>query len=185
MWLSRLILGILVVAAGACGNDGPVQSSAGRAARGMEWRAFHGIEYQVPAATRSSVQESVLPGPGGQGGIPTGVRPQLTLSLAGPHGFYLQIVRSATPTSLEGMKQVLVSNKIASDLVGTTTANGWELTYNQIGQDGAAQGKARISSAHIAGAYFQCTYGEMNCADPAAARAICRSLRPEKNSQDR
>jgi len=144
----------------------------------MEWKEFHGIEVQIPAGTHAEVQESVLPGPGGQGGSPTGERPTLTLFMAGANHFHLQIIKSSEPTSLDGMERVIRGNHMGTNLVGKQTAHGWELSYNAIAEGETTPGKpVHTIFNDIAGGHFECTYGEANCADPAVADAICRSIR--------
>ena len=120
------------------------------------------------------------PGPGGLGGIPSGVRITVTLSHPAPNGFYVEIVKTAEPTSLEGEKYVLLANKVGSKMVGKVTSTGWELTYDMPGpSDARTSSKAHVLHADIAGGHFDCRYADVNCTDRAAAEAICRSMRPK------
>ena len=64
-------------------------------------RTFREIEVRVPLDATAGEKDGVLPGPGGLGGIPAGVRPQLDVSRAGPHGFLLQILKSQHPELVE------------------------------------------------------------------------------------
>ena len=119
-----------------------------------------------------------MPGPGGQGGVPTGVRISVTLSK--PDTFYVEIIKHAAPISLEGEKYVLLGSKAASSAAGKVTSTGWELTYDRpvVNDARAAKKKGRIFYFDIASGHFECSYAEENCPDPAAAEEICRSIRP-------
>ena len=161
----RLALAIAVI--GACGA-----SSSG-------WSDFYGIQYQAPAGTTAQVTDSVLPGPGGEGGTPVGERPDVVLILPGAHGFRVQIIKPSESVSLDGMKYVLVGNKVGSNHVGTATKTGWELTYDVRSEDSSSTSKVHIIYADIAGGHYQCEYDEASTGDPVVAEAICRSLRPK------
>ncbi len=143
-----------------------------------EWRTFYGVEYHTSKASSSSVVDSVLPGPGGQGGSPVGERPVVTVAQAGPHGFYLTITRSSYAMTLEGEKSTQVSNQIGSKLVGKTTPTGWELVGDQTSPGGGPPTPFHEIYVDLAGGHYDCIYAAVNCADPAAAEAVCRSIRP-------
>lgn len=83
----------------ATGGVGSGTSPADCPVRGAEWSAFEGIESRAPAGTLAKLADGVLPRPGGQGEIPTGVRPSVTLTRSGPRGFYVQIEKSASSRS--------------------------------------------------------------------------------------
>lgn len=193
-WLTRISFALLpLVALGACRNEDrsgsqapPVplpsqvpSSSPTHAAPLSEWSDFYGIQYKAPAGTDARITRSVLPGPGGKGGIPTDVRPSAVLSLPGPRGFYVELLKTAEPVSLEGMKRALVGNKVGSHHVGKATKTGWELTYDMINPADGKTGKAHTFYFDVAAGHYQCSYYEVNCGDPAAADAICRSIRPK------
>jgi|GEM_PF-3366983 len=161
-------LPLVIAVMGACGGT----SSSG-------WSDFYGIQYQAPAGTTAQVTDSVLPGPGGEGGSPTGERPDVVLILPGAHGFRVQIVKPSEPVSLDGMKYVLVGNKVGSNHVGTATKTGWELTYDVRSEESSSTSKAHIIYADIAGGHYQCEYDEASTGDAAVAEAICRSIRPK------
>jgi len=144
-----------------------------------EWSDFYGIQYRAPAGTNAMTQDGTLPGPGGMGGIPRGVRVSVRLSKPAPLGFYVEIIRTAEPVSLEAMKHALVGSTAGSNMVGHVTSTGWDLIYDMPGAAGASTSKAHIVYVDIAGGHFQCIYAEANCTDPAAAEAICRSMRPK------
>ncbi len=143
-----------------------------------EWRTFYGIEYRTTKASSSSIVDSVLPGPGGLGGSPVGERPVVTIAEAGPHGFYLTITGSSYAMTLEGQKSTLVSNKLGSNFVGKTTPTGFELVGDQTSPGGGPSTRFHEIYVDLAGGHYDCIYAEVNCADPAAAEAVCRSMRP-------
>jgi hypothetical protein len=134
---------------------------------------FYGIQYRVPAGTSAKITDGTLPGPGGQGGAPSGVRISLVLTRPGPDGFYVEIIKTAEAVSLDGTTFALVANNVGSNMAGKATGTGWELTY-----DLPSGGKAHVVYADIAGGHFECSYADVNCPSPAAAEAICRSMRP-------
>jgi hypothetical protein len=175
---------------GACRNDdrspspSPASTSVqvgspSQAPSTSEWSDFYGIEYKAPAGTDARITDSVRPGPGGKGGIPTGVQPSAVLIRRGSQGFYVGLVKTAEPVSLEGMKRVLVGNKIGSNLVGKATKTGWELTYDMSREADGGTSKVHTLYFDVGGGHYRCTYNEADCADPAAAEAICRSIRPK------
>ena len=164
-------VGLLALASSGCRPDGGPPSS------GDDWSQFEGIEYRAPAGTQRSVEDSVLPGPGGMGGRPVGELVVLTLSKARPGSFYLTIERSRGPLPLESERRVLEGNRVGRNLVGKTTANGWELTYELLDSTGTPLGIAHEIYAELAGGHYKCTWGEMNCEDRTAPDAICRSMR--------
>ena len=71
-----------LVALNGCGKQRDGASSAPEPS--SEWSVFEGIEYRAPPGTHAMLRDGVLPGPGGQGGVPTGVRPSVTLTRSGP-----------------------------------------------------------------------------------------------------
>jgi hypothetical protein len=141
------------------------------------WIDFEGIEYRAPEGTTMNVEDGVLPGPGGLRGIPSGER--IEASIAKKGAFYLQLVRTRLPPTLEGTKQSLLANHVGRNLKGTVTQTGWELTYEHIDSSGASPGKAHVIYAYIAGKHYECSWADVNCPDPVAAEALCRSLRPK------
>ncbi|MEO8701266.1 MAG: hypothetical protein ABI867_14550 [Kofleriaceae bacterium] len=141
-----------------------------------EWRTFYGIEYRTSKASSSSIVDSVLPGPGGLGGSPVGERPVVTISEAGPHGFYVTITKSSYAMTLDAAKATLLSNKIGEQLVGKTTPTGFELAGVQTSPGGPSTPFHEIY-VDLAGGHYDCLYADANCADPAAAEALCRSMR--------
>ncbi len=145
-----------------------------------EWIDFEGIQYRAPAGTQQLVKDGVLPGPGGLGGIPSGQRIHASISKPNPNGLFVELLRTADPVTLEGMKSSLVANGIARHLVGKTTTPGWELTYEQIDGADASIGEVHIVYADLGGKHYQCTWAETNCADKKAADGICRSLRAKR-----
>jgi len=177
----RLAFGLVVIALlGACRKE-PVPTptsttSRSSSAASSEWTDFQGIQYRAPAGTNVLSADGVLPGPGGLGGIPSGVR--ISVTLTKPKGFYVEIVKNAQPTSLEGEKHVLLANKVGTNMVDKATPTGWELTYDMpVTDDARPAAKAHELYADLAGGHFTCSYADVNCPDPAAAEAICRSLR--------
>lgn len=90
--------GLLVLV--ACGK------TTGGAPPPSDWQSFDGIQYRAPVGTNVNVSDGVLPGPGGQGGIPSGVRPMVVLTKPNPNGFYVEIVRTA-PTLPDGTGHVI------------------------------------------------------------------------------
>ena len=156
---------VLFVALAACKKESP-------------WNQFEGIEYRVPLGTNVSASDgSVLPGPGGLGGQPSGVRPHVTLSKAGPQGFYVELAREPSASTLDGTKYIYTANKTAQNMVGRTTTTGWELDYDGISPTGEPTGRAHLIHYDLAGKPFQCSWANSNCGDPATAEAICRSVR--------
>lgn len=147
---------------------------------GEVWTEFEGIEYRAPAGTQRGVEDSVLPGPGGQGGRPVGELVVLTLAKPKPGGFHVTMQRSRLPTTLEGEKSALETNHVGRNLVGKSTANGWELTYEQLDATGAPVGISHELYAELAGGHYKCTWGEMNTDDPTVPDSICRSMRARK-----
>ena len=141
------------------------------------WIDFEGIQYRAPHGTAQRVEDGVLPGPGGQGGIPSGVRVEASITKPNPNGLFVQIVRTAEPASLDGTKQSLSANHVGREMKGATTQAGWELTYEQLDANGAPVGNVHMVYRDIGGGHYQCTWGEANCADRAGADAICRSMR--------
>lgn len=174
----------LAVLLGACGKEtvstsaSSASASASPSSPAPEWTDFQGIQYRAPAGTNVMTRDGVMPGPGGQGGIPAGVR--ITVTLTKPKSFYVQIIKNATPTSLEGEKYVLLGNKVGTNMIGKVTSTGWELTYDMpVTNDARVATQAHELYADLAGGHFMCSYADVNCPDPAAAEAICRSMRPE------
>lgn len=168
--MERVAVGLVALALlDACGKRVPTSSSPTSAS---EWTDFEGIQYRAPAGTNVERRDGVMPGPGGQGGIPTGVR--ISVTLTKPHGFYVEIVKNASPTSLEGEKQALLAAKAGTNMVDKITSTGWELTYDM---PTTTATQAHELYADLAGGHFMCTYADVNCPDSAAADAICRSLR--------
>jgi hypothetical protein len=165
---------VLVLVSSACRQDGGPSSQVS-----SEWMTFHGIQFRVPVGTRAETTDGVLPGPEGMGGIPTGDRPSTVLILPGPHGFYVEIIKTNAPVSMEAMKHVLVGSQVGQNHDGEATSTGWEMTYETRGVPDASTKKTHIQYFEVAGGYYQCIYGEANCGDPAAAEAICRSIRPK------
>jgi hypothetical protein len=177
----------LIFVLGACRKEdrspspspsAPPSASSSQARAPTEWSDFYGIQYKAPAGTNAQSHDGVLPGPGGQGGIPRGVRPSVVLMKPAPQSFYVEILKTSEPVSLEGMQYVLAGNKVGSNFIGKATSTGWELTYD------AARGGGSTSKSHIlymdsAGGHYQCTFDEGNCGDAGAAEAICRSFRPK------
>lgn len=145
---------------------------------GSSWTDFYGIQYQAPAGTDAHVTRSVLPGPGGLGGSPTDERPDVTLSLAGSHGFYVQITKSKDAESLDGMTSTYVANKVGINHHGSKTSTGWELRYDvQRSDDPSKTSKVVLVYADLAGGHYECIYSDETSPDPAVADAICRSMR--------
>jgi hypothetical protein len=141
---------------------------------------FHGVQYEAPAGTHARVADGVLPGPGGGGGIPSGVRISLTLTHRDPRGFYVEIVKTAAPRSLDAEKATLLANKVGSNMVGKVTPTGWELTYDMpVTNDARIASQSHVLYADLAGGHYTCSYADVNCTDRAAAEAICRSMRPK------
>lgn len=184
----RLAFGLVAIALlGACGKETTSTStststssspSPSPSVPSSEWTDFQGIQYRAPAGTNVMSADGVMPGPGGLGGIPTGVR--ISVTLTKPRGFYVEIVKNAQPTSLEGEKYVLLANKVGTKMVGKATSTGWELTYDMpVTNDAQPATQAHELYADLAGGHFTCSYADVNCPDPAAAEAICRSLRPK------
>jgi hypothetical protein len=193
--LAMLCAVALALAPGGCGKDTSRPASAGAPSAAplpepppsaapraptVEWRRFGGVEYQVPVGAWANERDSILPGPKGSGGVPGGVDPTVTVGMPGDHAFYVQIEKPIAPVSLEGMKYVVLGNKMAvpSSVVGKATPSGWDLTYDSADAADASSRKVHVIYADIAGGHFQCTYADVNCKDPAVAEAICRSLRP-------
>ncbi|MBS2012213.1 MAG: hypothetical protein JST00_04970 [Deltaproteobacteria bacterium] len=158
----------------ACGKERAAPSPTP-----SEWTDFEGIQYRAPPGTQQVVRDSVLPGPGGLGGRPSGVLVEASISKANPNGFYVELERSRDPSTLEGTKGSLVSNGVGRNLMGQSTATGWELTYEQIGGSGASVGLVHVLYTDLGGKHYRCTWAEANCADKKAADALCRSLRPK------
>lgn len=138
-----------------------------------EWRTFYGIEYRAPKSSTSNIVDSVLPGPDGQGGSPTGERPVVTISAAGEHAFYVTITKSSYAMTLDGEKTAYVENKIGANLVGTTTPGGWELTGDLTMKGG---GHFQEIYVDLAGGHYLCNYGDSS-QDQALAERVCRSIR--------
>ncbi len=152
-----LVLGVALV---GCSSD-------------SEWRTFYGIEYRTTKASTSHVVDSVLPGPDGLGGSPVGERPTVTISEAGPHGFYVTITKTKERLTIDSEEGTFTSN---AKLVGTSTAIGWELSGEQATGDGRTLVIHEIY-ADLAGGHYECTYADVNCADVVPADALCRSMR--------
>ena len=180
----RRAFGLMTIALlGACGKErvrtiatsSPTPSSSTPAAS-SDWTDFEGIQYRAPAGTNVERRDGVLPGPGGQGGIPGGDR--ISVTLTKPNGFYVEIVKNARPTSLEGEKYALVAAKAGTNMVDKVTSTGWELTYDMpVTGNGKTATQAHELYADLGGGHFMCSYADVNCPDAAAAEAICRSLR--------
>jgi hypothetical protein len=173
----------LIFVLGACRKEdrslSPLPSASSSQARApTEWSDFYGIQYKAPAGTNARSSDGVLPGPRGQGGIPSGVRPSVVLTMPAPHSFYVEILKLSEPVSLEGMQYVLAGNKVGSNFIGRATSTGWELTYDTV-RGGGSTSKAHILYVDSAGGHYQCTFDEGNCSDVGAAEAICRSFRPK------
>lgn len=177
-----------MLAAAACGKEPSITAAppdassvplvtATATASTMVWKDFVGVQYQAPSGANATFKDGVMPGPGGQGGIPTGERPSLTLSMAGPKGFYVQLEKPKDAVSLDGMKRVIDGMKMGTNVVTKKTANGWEISYARTDAADAEPPNAHILYFDIAGGHYQCTYADVNCGDPAMADAICRSLR--------
>jgi hypothetical protein len=159
---------VAIALLGACGKETVPKSSG--------WSDFQGIQYRAPAGTNVTSADGVLPGPEGLGGIPRGAR--ISVTLTKPKGFYVEIVKNAEPTSLEGEKHVLLANKVGTNMVGKATSTGWELTYDMpVTNDARLATQAHEVYADLAGGHFTCSYADVNCANPSAAEAICRSIR--------
>lgn len=172
--VDRLASGLVVIALlGGCRKE-----TVPTPARASEWTDFQGIQYRAPSGTSALSAGGVLPGPGGLGGIPSGVR--ISVTITKPNGYYVEIVKSAQPTSLDGEKQGLLGSKAGTNMVGKATNTGWELTYDMpVTNDARVATQAHELYVDLAGGHFKCTYADVNCPDPAAAEAICRSLRPK------
>jgi hypothetical protein len=181
-------IALLMVGLGACTKERESTTSTSSAtaipsttatASSNEWTDWEGIQYRAPPGTNALLRDGVMPGPGGQGGIPGG--DHMSVTLTKPNGFYVELVKDASPTSLEGEKYVLTEGgKLKREMVGKVTSSGWELSYDY----GTSKDGGRVPQTHeiytdIAGGHFKCTYGADNCPDATAAEAICRSLRPK------
>lgn len=151
--------------------------AACRIQSGGDFIDFEGIQYRAPAGSTMQVQDGVLPGPGGLGGVPSGQRVEASIGRPNPNGLHVTIVRTAEPASLEGTKQSLAANRVGRNMNGKITPAGWELTYEQLDTMGTPWGIVHMVYADINGKHYQCTWAEVSCADRAAADAICRSMR--------
>jgi len=162
---------LVLLLGGGCGKEKLVANET--------WHTFEGIEYRAPKGAVQQVQDGVLPGPGGLGGIPSGQH--IEARITSQEGkLFMSLVRSAAPKTLEATEKTLEANHIARGLAGKTTPTGWELTYEQIDTTGASIGKVHVVYADVAGGHYECTWAEVNCGDHAAADALCRSLRPKR-----
>ena len=166
----RFLLLVLV----ACGADKATPAPAV-----SEWTDFYGIQYQAPPGTTARITESVLPGPGGEGGSPVGERPYVELSM--PGRFHVTITKTRGASTLDATKALYVANKLGTDHAGASTPTGWELTYRVPRSDDSTKTSvAHLVYAALGGGHYECSYDEQNCADPKAAETICRSMRAKR-----
>lgn len=143
-----------------------------------EWTDFYTIQYQAPKGTDARVTRSVLPGPGGLGGSPVDERPYVTLSMGGVNSFYVTITKTQERSTLDATKASYVANHVGTNHRGSATTTGFEMTYQtQRSDDATKSSTAHLIYAELGGGNYQCSYDEQNGKDPAAAAAICRSLR--------
>ncbi len=174
LWIDRVYrydVRFLLVVLVACGADKAAQSPAV-----SEWTDFYGIQYQAPPGTAARVTDSVLPGPGGEGGSPVGERPYVALSM--PGRFHVTITKTRAASTLAATKALYVANRLGTDHAGTSTATGWEMTYRVPRSDDSTKTSvAHLVYAALGGAHYECSYDEQNCPDREAAASICRSIR--------
>jgi hypothetical protein len=170
MTAARRLATVALVACGSPTPPAPLPTS--------EWTEFYGIQYMAPRGTDARVTRSVLPGPGGEGGSPTDERPYVTLAMAGPHGFHVEITKSREAATLDATKAMYAANHVGTDHIGVVTSTGWEMTYQtRRSDDPAKPSTARVFHVDLGGGHYECVYDEQNCPDPAAAESICRSMR--------
>jgi hypothetical protein len=167
--MRHLVVWALVLFSGCKGTSTTTPASS-------MWIDFEGIQYRAPVGTTMNVEDGVLQGPDGLGGIPSGERIEANISKSA--AFYVQLLRTRVPSTLEGTKQSLLANHVGRNLKGTVTETGWELSYELI-VNGTSSGKAHVIYTEIAQKHYECSWADVNCPDPAAAEALCRSLRPK------
>jgi hypothetical protein len=154
----------------ACGS-----SAQAPAVATDEWTDFYTIQYHAPKGTDARVTRSVLPGPGGLGGSPVDERPYVTLV---SNTFYVTITKTQERSTLDATKASYVANNVGVDHRGAPTSTGWEMTYTtKRSDDPTKPSTGHLVYAELGGGNYQCSYDEQNCKDPAAAAAICRSMR--------
>jgi hypothetical protein len=148
----------------------------------QSWQPFQEIEFRADKAVSVRETDGVLPGPDGLGGVPSGERISLTVSLAGPRGYHVEIVRTALPRTAATERGILEQIHQGESFVEKTTANGWELEYSQRLPPAAPGASSKTTRVHVryrevSGKYFHCSWADVNCPDTTAAEAVCRSMR--------
>ena len=135
------------------------------------WIGFYGVEVKAPAGTDVHRTDSVLPGPGGQGGSPVGERPSVTLTRA--QSFNVEVRKLPQPMTYEDAIAVLEKSPGNANFRGKRAPHGWELTYDMAG---APPVKVSLIYADLGGGHYECGWTSQS-PDVEAAEAVCRSVR--------